>query len=127
MITYAEECEHGSGHGGVHSNGDPYGTLKKLGLPEPVWRFNCWQCWDAFGAKQDAEVAEKVRAALVERGLCGFLEAYIGHCLEAKPCQKHKERCFACGEPATKQCAHTGSLVCGMPECDKHTHQHRGW
>jgi len=54
---------------------------------------------------------------------CGFDEAWVGKCQNPTPCPKHdNQRCFQCGKKATKNCSIAGSLVCGMPECDEHSH-----
>lgn len=63
--------------------------------------------------------------AFAERGLCGFLEAWIGRCKNSKPCSRHmNEKCWKCGKPAIKNCAEASSLVCGIPECSDHPHIH---
>jgi len=55
--------------------------------------------------------------------ICEFDEAWVGKCKSKKPCSIHNDKkCWKCDEPATKNCSITGSLVCGVPECDKHAH-----
>lgn len=61
--------------------------------------------------------------------ICGFDKAWIGGCQEAveKPgdrCLKHAGiKCCSCGEPATRECDHTGiQFVCGYPLCDDCEH-----
>ncbi len=119
-------CDANSG-GGVSTNFDPYGTRRKLGLPVEEVQFICWPCWEKEGAGKDARIQEETDGAVVERGGCGFLEAWIGHCFNDRPCSKHQNKaCWECGAPATKNCAVAGSLVCGTPECSDHPHPHRG-
>lgn len=58
---------------------------------------------------------------------CGFREAWIGHCSNEKPCEKHQnQKCWHCGSKATGNCPQTsGPVVCGMPACDEHPHSPR--
>ncbi len=54
---------------------------------------------------------------------CGFAEAWVGKCKNAKPCEEHADmKCVSCGEPATKTCDSTGQFVCGAPLCDECEH-----
>lgn len=57
--------------------------------------------------------------------ICGFNKAWIGACqhtVEKKgdKCPEHAPmKCCSCGEPATRDCGHTGiQFVCGAPLCD---------
>ena len=60
--------------------------------------------------------------------ICGFNMAWVGYCKEKTPCKKHKDsKCWKCGKPATADCDHAGSLVCGMPYCKDHPHTHGMW
>jgi hypothetical protein len=120
-----QRCEHPH-EGGVYGNGDPYGTLRKLGK-SLNWNYGyiCWDCWDKWGRKRDDIQRKMVDDLARADGRCGFLEAWIGHCLNALPCPKHQtQKCWKCQEPAVRNCAETGLLVCGMPECDEHPHLH---
>ena len=120
------QCQHESG-GGVNTNFDSYGTRKKLGLPVNNWQHICWPCWEEWGRDIDQQARAETDAAPRAQGLCGFLEAWIGHCLETAPCGKHQSKqCWECKAPATRNCAHTGSFVCGTPECAEHSHTHGG-
>lgn len=56
---------------------------------------------------------------------CQFQIAWVGRCKNYcvtnndSMCQEHSElTCCSCGKPATKQCDHTGGLVCGANLCD---------
>ena len=54
---------------------------------------------------------------------CGFIEAWIGACTNERPCEKHRnQNCWKCDAPATRNCSVAGSLVCGVPMCEKHDH-----
>jgi hypothetical protein len=111
--------------GGVSTNFDPYGTRKKIGLPVEKWQSICWNCWDEKGAAKDSQIRKETTQAVLDRGSCGFLEAWIGHCLNSRPCREHENKtCWECGKPAVQNCAMTGSLVCGIPECLDHPHVH---
>lgn len=113
--------------GGIWSrlNDDGYGTLKKLGViraEQEEWGGTCWDCADRLEPHREA-VEQQKRAHFAARSLCGFLEAWIGHCLEPKPCAKHAAQlCWRCKAAAVSNCAHTGALVCGVPECAEHPH-----
>jgi hypothetical protein len=121
-----KQCTHDSYHGGVSTCHDPYGVRAKVGLPSYPWVFYCWDCWEAFGREVDKRIAEETAAAIQSAGWCGFTEAWIGPCQNPRPCSKHsREKCWKCGEPATRNCSYTGTLVCGVPECGKHPHEHR--
>lgn len=118
-----ETCPHAGG--GVSTNWDPYGTRRKLGLPVYPWEHVCWDCWDAWGCAKDRRMRADTLAAVRRTGACGFIEAWVGHCLNATPCPRHaRQRCWKCGAPAVQNCAETGTLVCGMPECADHPHVH---
>lgn len=111
--------------GGVSTNFDPYGTRRKLGLPVEEGQFICWPCWEEKGAEKDARIRKETTQAVRDRGCCGFVEAWVGHCLNDVPCPRHeKKTCWKCGEPAVQNCSVAGSLVCGMPECSEHPHIH---
>ena len=83
-------------------------------------------------ASGDKEFAEFQRLAkkygVTGTGECPFIVAWVGKCKKPPAigelyCEKHKgEKCWKCGVQATKECAHAGQFVCGMPECDKHSH-----
>lgn len=110
--------------GGLSTNGDPYGDRKKHGLPTFEWRFYCWKCAN-IGYAWAEELEKEVTKILRERGLCGFLEAWVGRCTNPQNCARHSnQKCFACKKQAVKNCSHAGMLVCGMPECADHTHKH---
>jgi len=124
-------CPHKNVHGGVSTNFDPYGTRRKLGLA-PITEGNnfihfCWSCWDS---KRLGEVDKEIRRdtdelARQDGTVCGFLEAWIGHCQNPVPCAKHNNQlCWKCGARATRNCAVASSFVCGVPECDEHPHEH---
>ncbi len=60
---------------------------------------------------------------------CKFIRSWIGPC--GKPvlgndtfCPQHdKLPCASCGEPATRECEHTGiQFVCGAPLCGRCEH-----
>ncbi len=102
------------------TNGDSMGDAKYVDLKLEEGKEYCSEC-----VKQAPDYTEEIDRRFKERGMCGFKEAYIGRCREMKPCKKHGElKCFQCGEPATRNCTHTGMLVCGVPCCDKHDHEH---
>jgi hypothetical protein len=111
--------------GGMCTTGDPYGDGHKvLGWPKREARVYCWDCIE-YPKKMTKEIADKIDAEFKQLGLCGFLEAWVGRCTNTIPCNKHKDqKCWKCGEPATSNCSHASSLVCGMPECKKHPHKH---
>ena len=116
-------CYHDSAMGGVHCNGDPGGTRRKLRMQTYEFRFYCWDCYKEFGwawqAAMELDTLTKVR----QMGLCGFNEAWIGTCLNHSPCTKHQHLiCGSCGEPATHTCSETGQFVCGVPLCQKCEH-----
>jgi len=51
--------------------------------------------------------------------VCGFKLAWLADCKKAKPCATHQHvTCVACKQTATRECDHTGGLVCGAPLCD---------
>lgn len=78
--------------------------------------------------RKSALVPEKKDTPQVlQEGTCTF-EEYNGPC--KKPghpfCEKHlTHTCFECGKQATKYCTYEGMLVCGMDECDEHSHMKR--
>lgn len=48
--------------------------------------------------------------------VCGFKLAWLADCKKAKPCATHQHvTCVACKQTATRECDHTGGLVCGAP------------
>ena len=61
---------------------------------------------------------------------CQYIVPWAGECGKetvagSDYCEKHDgETCFACDKQATRGCSHAGSLVCGVPECDDHNHNH---
>ena len=110
---------------GISTNFDPYGTRRKLGLPVEKFQFICLPCWKKEGAEKDAHIRKETTQAVRDRGACGFVEAWTGHCLNSTPCPQHqKQKCWKCQEPAVKNCPVAGSLVCGVPECADHPHIH---
>ena len=122
-ISDPRPCEH-SMFGGVHTSGDPDGTRRKLGLVTFEYRHFCWDCWDKYGADWDKAVRADTKREIKNRNLCGFDKAWIGHCLNPKPCAEHDSvRCWKCSAPATYQCDIAVSLVCGAPCCDEHPHE----
>jgi len=124
MINSVEDCHHAT-FGGVSTSGDPSGTRRKLGLVEFPFRKFCWDCYNDFGRAWAASVAADTKQEIQARGLCGFVKAWIGECLNEKPCFEHAhERCWKCWKQATYQCDVAGSLVCGAPCCDEHPHPH---
>lgn len=61
--------------------------------------------------------------------VCKFIIPWYGPCrkvaLDNGFCAEHaKERCWYCKEQATTCCGVSGSLTCGTPECEKHSHAH---
>lgn len=111
---------------GVITNGDGYGDAKYVGIVPPEWAFYCWDCYDQAAP----DLSKRIDEAFVREGMCGFLEAWIGRCREPEPCPKHSgQKCWKCGERATSNCPETFSLVCGVPQCAKHPHEHKmeGW
>lgn len=107
--------------GGVTTCGDPYGDSKHVGLPEREWGSYCWDCYDK-GRVPDYD--SEITAEFKRRGLCGFVQAWVGRCRQSAPCPKHStQKCWSCGEPATRDCGVAGSLVCGIPSCDEHPHE----
>lgn len=118
-----KRCPHTDANGGVSTNFDPYGTRKELGLPVEEWQHICWPCYGAWGQEKDMAYRKETDLAARTANQCGFLEAWIGHCKEQRPCKKHgNQTCFKCEKPATRNCSETSSLVCGVPECDEHSH-----
>lgn len=95
-----------------------------------------------FGGKIDRVVAAVKRAVAVKQKpaekpaqkaevhLCGFDEAWIGHCKVAvaaagEYCGKHSQEKCRCGLQATGNCDATiGPMVCGIPTCGRCTHSH---
>lgn len=83
-------------------------------------------------ASGDKEFAEYQRLAkkygMTGTGECPFVEAWVGKCKKTPEigeqfCERHKgEKCFKCKRQATKNCGHTSQFVCGVPECDQHSH-----
>jgi hypothetical protein len=121
--SYCDKEERG---GGVSTNFDPYGTRRKLKLLVEEWQSICWPCWEKEGAEKDARIRAETTQAVLDRGLCGFEEAWVGHCFNTKECPRHKkQRCWSCKGPATRNCSVAGSLVCGVPECAEHPHEHK--
>ncbi len=61
-------------------------------------------------------------------GTCIWDKAWIGICKkptdESGLCEEHRgKKCAGCGEPAIKDCAHTGiQFCCGAPLCANCTH-----
>jgi hypothetical protein len=50
--------------------------------------------------------------------ICGFLPVWSSHhCTNPRPCPDHGHLTCDCGKPATTECAHAGSFVCGHPVC----------
>lgn len=54
-------------------------------------------------------------------GACTYDLAWIGRCkapCAGDRCEKHAAiKCASCGEPANRECSHTGQFVCGFPLC----------
>lgn len=71
------------------------------------------------------------KSAVTIMTACPFVKAWQGKCSQpGRPyCDTHQElKCFACHAQATTECeATTGALVCGVPECAHHPHDHSGW
>ena len=110
--------------GGVYTNFDPFGTRRKLGLSVESYQHICWECWPAVRSK-DRRIQHATTQAVRDRGLCGFIEAWAGHCMNKAPCDHHKDqKCWKCGDPADRNCAEAGLFVCGFPECAQHPHEH---
>lgn len=108
--------------GGLYTNGDGFGDGKHVGVEPLPWGKYCWRCVREHKEKIPDQRAE-IDAAFAARGLCGFEEAWVGRCKNSKPCVKHvNQKCWKCGQPATRNCNYACSLVCGMPECAEHPH-----
>lgn len=105
------------------TDGDPYGDAKYVGIKVGKMLPYCEDCV-ILGNYPNLD--DEIDNAYAERGWCGFLEAWVGRCREHKPCIKHEsQRCWKCGNPAIRNCSEAGSLVCGMPECARHPHEHK--
>lgn len=112
--------------GGLSTYHDPYGDRKHVGL-QPVVDSAQHYCWDhaEIGYEKSRVAEREVDTAFAAAGLCGFLQAWVGRCRQPQPCAKHAaETCWKCGRRAVRNCSHTGSLVCGVPECAEHPHEH---
>lgn len=118
MSGTCAKCHKEVARGGVYRNNDPYGTRRKLNLPRSEMQFYCWGCYDHDEDMADRDETLKL---VQERGLCGFIEPWIGHCLNTTPCEKHGNMKCWCGAQAVEGCHLTGVLVCGAPLCQKHT------
>lgn len=76
-----------------------------------------------------SEVGESVtQKRAVTASQCQYVEPWKGKCGNdavsgSDYCEDHHGKtCFACDSQATGGCSHAGSLVCGVPECDDHSH-----
>lgn len=70
-------CGKRSTRGGCHTNADPYNEAAVAGIEPPGWAFYCWDCvMKGWSPNFDAEITAGYRS----RGLCGFLEHYVGRC-----------------------------------------------
>ena len=108
--------------GGIWTNGDGFGDAKYVDITVGDFKGYCWDCYKQGKAPDHNNEIDK---AFITKGMCGFLEAWVGRCRHSKPCDKHSQQeCWKCGKPATRNCNYTGSLVCGVPECSEHRHQH---
>ena len=106
--------------GGIWTNGDGFGDAKYVDIE--VGKFKGY-CWDCYREGKAPNFAKQIDKAFTDKGMCGFLEAFIGRCRNSKPCAKHSEqKCWKCGKPAIRNCSATSSLVCGVPECAEHRH-----
>lgn len=108
--------------GGVWTNGDGYGDAKHVGIQTPPMTGFCFTCCK----DRSSEIPNfnaRIDQAFIERGMCGFLQSWIGRCGNTRPCQKHgSETCRSCSAPATHDCEQTGQFVCGEPLCDDCEH-----
>jgi len=123
--TYCFSCGKEITEGSIWTNGDGYGDGKYVGIIPPDYQSYCWDC---YRNKKAPDLTKVIDEAFAKAGMCGFTEAWIGRCRNQKPCTKHNsERCWKCGKPAIRNCSHSISLVCGMPECADHPHmsEHR--
>lgn len=124
MNVLGKHCTHGSDKGGVFTSHDGYSVRGKLGLTVYPRMHYCWDCYDEFGQAEAEKSQTEIKEAIQQSGICGFLEAWRGYCFEAKPCAKHAaQKCWKCKGPATGNCSNAGSLVCGIPYCEKHPHE----
>lgn len=106
--------------GGVYTDGDGFSDGKYVRITPPKFKGYCWDCYDAGKAP---DLTKEIDKAFADRGMCGFLEAWVGRCRNPKPCLKHSEqKCWKCNKPAVRNCNATGALVCGVPECSEHRH-----
>lgn len=118
--------------GGLYTNGDGYGDAKIVDFDPGPFLFYCWACSD-----QAPNHNEEITRLFIEKGMCGFLEAWVGRCTNTAPCVKHTTQTCWCGKQATRNCDVTGTLVCGAPLCAEHEckiggergrpHSERGW
>lgn len=111
----------------IFTDGDGFNDAQYVGIVKPPFKSYCWDCYKAGKAPNFNKQIDEAFAAV---GMCGFLEAWIGRCRNPKPCKKHaSQKCWKCGEQAIRNCAETGVLVCGMPECKDHPHSehHHGF
>lgn len=114
-------CGHGGG--GTHTNFDPYHARPLVGLADVPWRSICWRCYREWGSELSALMDKELKAALRASAFCGYLEPYRGYCMNERPCREHAhQRCWKCGGQATSGCSQSGSLVCGVSQCDEHDH-----
>lgn len=115
-------CKKG-GKGGVLTSGDIYNDGSHVGISPPPLAFYCSDCTKKHPEKIP-NFEDEIDRAFAKKGLCGFLEAYVGHCRNSKPCDLHNEqKCWKCSKPATRNCTSSAlSFVCGTPECAEHSH-----
>lgn len=106
--------------GGIWTNGDGFSDGKYVGIDPGEHKPYCWDCHDQGKAP---DFNKEIDALFQEKGMCGFLEAWVGRCRNLKPCIKHQDqKCWKCEEPAVQNCSIASSFVCGMPECAEHSH-----
>lgn len=122
-MSVCASCGEATGNYTLMSDGDPYGDAKFVGIPVGSMKPYCLNC---SMSGNYPNLSDEIGVEYVSRGWCGFLEAWVGRCRNAQPCSRHSnEKCWKCGELATRNCGMAGSLVCGVPECAKHPHEHK--
>ena len=102
------------------------------------WNEECTSCNGHGRRRKIEEVRYEALPAKPPMGkepevekVCPFDVAWVGRCggpvRSGAYCQSHTEdKCWQCGEQATRTCGHTGSFVCGVSMCAKHRHHSDG-